>query len=255
LPEVIKSWPNLLSDPASASMSCSQDHNQSTLDEVDDSNIDSVLAVADDLGNIHCFLDGSYPLGAIPLGTELSIQSLFKDPRRPVFFAYPRVSSNSITMTDVMPVVIRLPLLERREIRDLAKISSTARDLVWYTMRVVKEMRNVWFGSEGYSGARELGPKWIRALETKQKDQFGREFTSPLPRTERVRFYSEEEPNPMFDLTSLLVTGRVSESLQDFLGNGEQMTERVIIYQTIFLTIDVRCRGFRNGNRPLPKLS
>lgn len=31
----------------------------------------------------------------------------------------------------------------------------------------------------------------------------------------------------MLDLTSLLVTGRVSEALADFLGSGEQMSERV----------------------------
>ena len=42
---------------------------------------------------------------------------------------------------------------------------------------VVKEMRHVWFGSDTHAGARELGPKWIRALETKQKDQFGRTHT------------------------------------------------------------------------------
>jgi len=41
---------------------------------------------------------------------------------------------------------------------------------------------------------------------------------------------SEEEPNGMLDLTSLLVTGRVSESLADFLGSAEQMSDRVISY-------------------------
>ena len=35
------------------------------------------------------------------------------------------------------------------------------------------------------------------------------------------------EPNPILDLTSLLTTGRASESLLDFLGSGEQMSERV----------------------------
>lgn len=39
---------------------------------------------------------------------------------------------------------------------------------------------------------------------------------------------SEDEPNGMLDLTSLLVTGRVTECLADFLGSAEQMSERVI---------------------------
>ena len=44
---------------------------------------------------------------------------------------------------------------------------------------------------------------------------------------------TEEEPNGMLDLTSLLVTGRVSECLADFLGSGEQMSERVIFHLRI----------------------
>jgi hypothetical protein len=41
---------------------------------------------------------------------------------------------------------------------------------------------------------------------------------------------AEEDPNGMLDLTSLLVTGRVSDCLADFLGSGEQMSERVTFH-------------------------
>jgi anaphase-promoting complex subunit 4 len=37
----------------------------------------------------------------------------------------------------------------------------------------------------------------------------------------------ELEPNPILDLTALLVTGRPSEALSDFIGSAEQMSERV----------------------------
>jgi anaphase-promoting complex subunit 4 len=37
----------------------------------------------------------------------------------------------------------------------------------------------------------------------------------------------EDEPNPILDLTCLLLTGRASEPLLDYLGSGEQMSERV----------------------------
>jgi hypothetical protein len=47
----------------------------------------------------------------------------------------------------------------------------------------------------------------------------------------------EEEPDPILDLTCLLVTGRASESLVDFLGSGEQMSERV--YFRIFNRCDI----------------
>jgi hypothetical protein len=198
-------------------------------DEVDHANVNTIVVVTDDVGHMHCFLDGSYPLGTISLGSELSIPSLFKHPNRPIFFAHPQISVNDATATSLEPLTVAIPLLGQRHVRSFASLSSTARELVWYTIRVVKEMLAVWFGSETLSGARELGPKWIRGLEERQRDQFGREW-SWFPRSLSVPTLisrSEEEPNPMLDLTCLLVTGRASDSLMDFLGSGEQMSERV----------------------------
>jgi anaphase-promoting complex subunit 4 len=36
-----------------------------------------------------------------------------------------------------------------------------------------------------------------------------------------------EDPNAILDLTKLLATGRASDGVTDYLGSGEQMTERV----------------------------
>jgi anaphase-promoting complex subunit 4 len=129
--------------------------------DVGDANMNSILAIADDLGHIHCFLDGTYPLGAIPLCPETSTPLLFKHPNHPIFLAHAQKCINNAVITELRPIMIELPLLRTRKPRDLAKLSTTA--------------CAVWFGSDTFSGARELGPKWIRALETKQKDQFGRE--------------------------------------------------------------------------------
>ena len=177
---MIRSWPALLPDRLAASISSpSQEGNQHDVlgpqdDGVSDANMNSVLAIADDLGYVHCFLDGTYPLGAIALRPETSTPSLFKHPKHPIFLAHPQKFTNSAVITELQPTKIELPLLRTQKPRDLAKLSSTTRELVWYATRVVREMRAVWFGSDASSGARELGPKWIRALETKQKDQFGR---------------------------------------------------------------------------------
>jgi anaphase-promoting complex subunit 4 len=181
---MIHSWPTLISDPLAASMSSSlQGLTQSTTSQEaiameTSADVQSILVVADDLGHIHCFIDGSYPLGAISLGSELTTQSLFKHPNHPMFFSHPSVDSS--TLTDLYPSTIKLPLLEKRSLRDLAKLSSTARSLVWYTIRVVKDMRAVWFGSDTFSGARELGPKWTRALEAKEKEQYGSKYACLL---------------------------------------------------------------------------
>lgn len=145
------------------------------MNDVDDSNVDSILTVTDDLGHMHCFLDGSFPLGSVHVGSQVVISSLSKDQKKPAFFAHPQLRAEDTTATDLRPLVVQLPLLGERKARDLAKVSSTARDLAWYTMRVVKEMRSVWFGSDTYTGAREIGPKWIQEIETRQRDNFGRE--------------------------------------------------------------------------------
>ncbi|KAJ6610891.1 anaphase-promoting complex, cyclosome, subunit 4-domain-containing protein [Mycena sp. CBHHK59/15] len=214
LPDVIKAWPTLNSDPIIASMGSHGKHpdpNNGNLDVADSANVDSTLVITDDAGYIHCFLDGSYHLGPSSLGSNLSVPSLFKHPKHPVFIVHPEEKTGDAVSTDLPPVYVQLPMLQDRRVRDMARASSSSRELVWYCIRVVKEMRSVWFGSESFSGARELGPKWIRALEKRQREQFG-----------------QHEPAPILDLTCLLLTGRASESVADFFGSSEQMSERGI---------------------------
>ncbi|KAJ7591382.1 anaphase-promoting complex, cyclosome, subunit 4-domain-containing protein [Mycena floridula] len=212
LPDVIKAWPTFQPDYLAASMASPQ--NLDIVDEPDDGNKNSILAVADTHCRIHFYLDGTYPLGVVKLGGHVqqeSITSLIKHPKLPLFFAHRYLSLQGESRTLLSPICIRLPSLEKRHVRDLAKLSSTARELIWYVIRVVKDMRSVWFGSDSFPGAREMGPKWIHALEAKQREQFG-----------------QEEPNPILDLTALLVSGKPSESLADFFGSGDLMSERGI---------------------------
>ena len=200
--------------------------------------MDSVLAVADDAGHLHCFLDGSYPLGIIAaMAPCITSMSLAKD--EDMLFAHPRFTDPK--MTSLRPAVIHLPYLQQRTLRDVARVSSSVRELVWYAMRVVKDMRAAWFGGEAQSGARELGPKWIRALETRMKDEFGRRCILGYSSLRRTHYLddSEDEPYAMLDLTNLLATGRASEALADFLGSGEQMTERVLSATVIRVSLCV----------------
>ena len=177
LPDFIDNWPTLSSDSVTASIS-SPSHNklESTreiLDEKDVSNLDSILLATDNLGHLYCFLDGTFPLGVISLSSDVSFTSILKHPLRPTLFGHIQTSLGKTIHTQIHSLIIDIPSFGKRKVRDLAILSSTARELVWYIMRVVKEMRAIWFGSESTSGARELGPKWVRALEAKQKDQFG----------------------------------------------------------------------------------
>lgn len=140
------------------------------LDEVDDRNTNSILCAGDDMGNIHCFLDGSFPLGTFLFNTKFPIASMYKIPDEPTFSINIRTAE---TGTCLVPTIVDMTLLKRRSVRDVARTSSTARELTWYIMRCVQEMQKFWYGQDLQGGARTMGPKWVEALERKQA-QFGR---------------------------------------------------------------------------------
>ncbi|KAL0951164.1 hypothetical protein HGRIS_007895 [Hohenbuehelia grisea] len=212
LPSYIRAWPTLPSNLLEASIAPynlkpAQESTQGTND-IDTSNHGSILIVADNAGHVYSFLEGSYPLGTISV-EPCSVISLSKFNGRMSFSAHLEPASEK--SIELYPTTISMPILDGRYVRDFARCSSTARELLWYISRVVKEMRACWFGSESTSGARELGQKWVRALEAKQTGDFG-----------------EDEPTAILDLTCLLLTGRITEPLSDLFGSGEQMSERGI---------------------------
>ena len=136
--------------------------------------MNSILAVADHLGNVHLFLEGSYPLGAVSLQSKFFPRSLYKF--RDHFFAHIGPDAPAVdSAVGLLPTVVRLPYLTGRHLRDVARVSSSARELVSYTMRVVRDMRAAWWGTDGAVSARDLGPKWLLSLEDRQKNEFGRE--------------------------------------------------------------------------------
>ncbi|KAG8219826.1 anaphase-promoting complex, cyclosome, subunit 4-domain-containing protein [Butyriboletus roseoflavus] len=111
----------------------------------------------------------------------------------------------------MQPLVVDIPLLATPKVRDFARLSSAARELTWYIMRVVNEVRESWFGSESFTGARDIGIKWVQALERRLREQYG-----------------HQNPNVILDLTTLLVTGSGSEGLSDFITSSEQNSERTL---------------------------
>jgi anaphase-promoting complex subunit 4 len=180
MPETIRDWPTLISDPLLASI-CPlgyQPQSDGTIhDETDITNKDSLLVVADHSGYISLFQDGVFPLGRVHVGDGFSTHSLYKTSASPSnFFAHVTKTSTTQELTPIYAVHVDIPLLRRRFCRELSQLASVARDLTWYAMRVVKEMRSIWFGSDTNSGAREWGPRWVRSLETKQKEQYDRKL-------------------------------------------------------------------------------
>jgi anaphase-promoting complex subunit 4 len=110
----------------------------------------------------------------------LTFEEPSKFPEQCLFVGQPSLMRDGSPRRCMNQVVVDFPLLSKREARDYAKLGTASRALAHYSMRVVKEMREAWFGSDSNTGAREFGPRWIKTLEVKQKDQFGGTFTSLL---------------------------------------------------------------------------
>ncbi|KLO20277.1 hypothetical protein SCHPADRAFT_918366 [Schizopora paradoxa] len=213
LPDNIASWPALPADPLAASIKPSprpgDNRPGEELDEKDLTNVDSVLVAADIGGRLHCFLDGSYPLGAVTLGPSCEVKSLMSRNEGPfeLLVHAEFKAGDAYVFNNVAPFSVQLPLLGTKAVRRVAENSSAARELTWYIMRVVKEMRNSWFGGEGLDGAREMNLNYVRGLEERQ-----------------TRYSSDV--NPVFDLTCLLTTGKSSPALSDFNQTGDQTSDR-----------------------------
>ena len=201
---------------------------------MDNLTLRSILLAVDNKGHIFPFLDGIYPLGIISVGKECGFLEFVKHPSRHTFMGQIQYTLGSSTRTELKPMILTMPLLSTRKARDLAKLSSTAKELVWYLIRVVKEMREAWYGSESQTGAREFGPRWIRGLEAKQKEFSAGKVHKLLFEIILLNEVPEEEElDPILDLTSFLTTGRASEALADFLGSGQDMSERVKWYPVL----------------------
>ncbi|KAG6381189.1 anaphase-promoting complex, cyclosome, subunit 4-domain-containing protein [Boletus reticuloceps] len=194
MPAVIKQWPALVQSLEDASIAFPS-QTRGAHDKMEESNSsaqaqedeDSLLTLIDKRGALHCFLDGSY----------------FLD----LWFYL--VDWHQLLRSNTPPLVVDIPLLATPKVRDFARLSSAARELTWYIMRVVNEVREGWFGSESFTGARDIGIKWVQALERRLREQYG-----------------HQNPDIILDLTTLLLTGSGSEGLTDFITSSEQNSER-----------------------------
>ncbi|KIK94368.1 hypothetical protein PAXRUDRAFT_828088 [Paxillus rubicundulus Ve08.2h10] len=217
-PKIINQWPSLVPSLEDASIGTSSpvDATHSKVEETKTStwaheDEDSLLVLIDECNVLHCFLDGSYFIGSVTLTDGLPSATLFKHPTEPLLFLHPQNPDRGPLSTGVQPLSVDLPLLATTKVRDFARLSSAARELTWYIMRVLNEVRESWFGSESVTGARDIGIKWVQALETRLREQYG-----------------QQNPNVILDLTSLLVTGSGSEGLMDFITSSEQNSERTL---------------------------
>ncbi|KAG8875903.1 hypothetical protein FRB97_004639 [Tulasnella sp. 331] len=166
----------------------------------------SLLIVSDDIGHLHMFLEGSYPLGQVDVGRKCSTISVIKPSlEKPVLLAH-NIAGHS---TNLLPTSIELPLLASPSLRSVSKMSSSVRALLVYIARTLEDMRRAWFGTDSLDGGRDAGKKWLKLLEEKEKQLDGRKKTHAI-----------------YELTNLLFTGKTSGAMREFLGGSGKLSER-----------------------------
>lgn len=139
---------------------------------------DSLLALVDERGGLHLFLDGSYFLGSISLPGGLPTTLLHKHPKEPRLLFHPQNPSCDLMSVGMRPLSIDIPLLGISTVRDFARLSSAARELTRYIITVLAEVREGWFGSSVVTGAKEIGKKWVHTLERRLKEEYGRKYSA-----------------------------------------------------------------------------
>lgn len=188
LPDSIADWPALPPDLVAASIKPFPRPGdpkrrpggppEEVLDDVrpeNSLNYDSLVIAADDKCRCHFFMDATYPLGSLAIGqivggVTCQIVSLMSLPFRSAILAHVTYQVHEQGNTNLVPVAADLTALRSPHAREVAKASSAARELAWYMLRVVDEMRSTWVGChEQGEGARTLGPKWIKEIEAKQR--------------------------------------------------------------------------------------
>ncbi|EJU02027.1 hypothetical protein DACRYDRAFT_116412 [Dacryopinax primogenitus] len=208
LPPHLLAFPSLLVDPLDASIQPQRTQDTPSSRLKDDeairsgANDGSVLVVSDENGALHFFLNGTYPLGYFNLGADCEPCNIHLMSESMVMVSFRRGRGSSDEEPPYVGAAsLSLPLLPTRALRTTAAISSLLREILVIMQQAVDEMAKAWMGAEGLEGAKDLGVRWYQTLEKK----------------------GEGKTNAMFELVTLLCTGRPRPSMVEFLG---LLTER-----------------------------
>ncbi|CAE6462052.1 unnamed protein product [Rhizoctonia solani] len=188
-----------------------------TKDEQVDPNRGTLVVIADSNGLVHIFLDGSYAVGEVrvyPSSTTVRMSGLSKRGSITSFGVYgSRLTSGMTPSTSLTPTLVHVPLATTPETLKVARASSTVKALLEYIHLGIEELEVIWCGrpKDGRGGVKDVGSFWAQIILEKERAHAGRVTLGPIAQ-----------------LTLLLLTGRATDSLQDFLGGGGKLTDRSI---------------------------
>ncbi|KAJ1311465.1 hypothetical protein OPQ81_009954 [Rhizoctonia solani] len=203
--------------PADRAPTRNKPSSSTTKDEQVDPNRGTLVVIADSNGLVHLFLDGSYAVGEVrvcPSSTGVRMSGLSKRGSITSFGVYGSGLTSGMTRsTSLRPTLVHVPLATSPETHRVARASSTLKALLEYIHLGVEELEIIWCGrsKDGRGGVKDVGSFWAKIILEKERAHAGRVTLGPVAQ-----------------LTLLLLTGRATDSLQDFLGGGGKLTDRSI---------------------------
>ncbi|KAG8734146.1 hypothetical protein FRC11_010891 [Ceratobasidium sp. 423] len=203
--------------PADRAPTRNKPTSSTTKDEQADPNRGTLVVIADSNGLVHLFLDGSYAVGEVrvyPSPTAVRMSGLSKRGSITSFGVYGSgLTSGTTRSTSLTPTLVHVPLATSPETHKVARASSTLKALLEYIHLGVEELEVIWCGrsKDGRGGVKDVGSFWAKIILEKERAHAGRVTLGPIAQ-----------------LTLLLLTGRATDSLQDFLGGGGKLTDRSI---------------------------
>ncbi|CUA76703.1 Anaphase-promoting complex subunit 4 [Rhizoctonia solani] len=188
-----------------------------TKDEQVDPNRGTLVVIADSNGLVHLFLDGRYAMGEVrvyPSSTAVRMSGLSKRGSITSFGVYGSCLTSGMTpSTSLTPTLVHVSLATAPETLKVARASSTVKALLEYIHLGIEELEIIWCGrsKDGRGGVKDIGSFWAKIILEKERAHAGRVTRGPIAQ-----------------LTLLLLTGRATDPLQDFLGGGGKLTDRSI---------------------------
>ena len=198
-PDAIDEWPHFEDTLHLASIAASDNAPEDDPDDggraVDyqhisdeDPLVNSLIIVSTNVGWLLPYLDGAvrFPLGyihGVPAKSHILEVSAAPGSDHGTISSLNVHAFHASVGTNAVPQRLDMSLLPTKTLREVARVSSAARDLLWYAIRVTHSMREGWVGSgaEGSEeGAHILGRKFLKNVEDRIRAHSS-EVAPPFP--------------------------------------------------------------------------
>lgn len=134
---------------------------------VDESN--TMVAMVDDSGTVGSLVHGGFAAGTIHTKIPMLQMSSIAQVESSIYFSTFCPADQQLPTVRVFELSGRLFTDKSYKIRDLMRLSTSAKTLHAYILTTLIECKEVWFSVPGREGANQMNYKWLRTLGQMQE--------------------------------------------------------------------------------------